>query len=323
MVEWNEQAGRLREAVLDLLWEQWGAFGAAGLSLAKKVPFVADPEALILATMRFGAGEARLTDEVLDWLSRNGGLISLQRLKNLQTSSRVGTREGLVGLGSFMEQQGFRNGKALSIWAGKVSSESGQPWVSETSELREMSVVPDLRREECFLLRMRSVFGVSARPEVLTWLLTHEEGYAAEIARDTGWFSKSVQAILNDLELAGLVISHPEGKRKVFALRRRNGILDPTLGLGDLHWLSQGPFYLGVLYAIQTADRLAKMPEASESAKAIAIRGEMTSLNAAFRLSGMKDPFAGGGFLKGTELVECFERGLRDLVKVLEGRDFG
>ena len=59
---------RLREAVLDLLWEQWGALGAAGLSLAKKVPFVVDPEALLLATMRFGAGEARLTDEVLDWL---------------------------------------------------------------------------------------------------------------------------------------------------------------------------------------------------------------------------------------------------------------
>ena len=30
---------RLREVVLDLLWEQWGALGAAGLSLAKKVPF--------------------------------------------------------------------------------------------------------------------------------------------------------------------------------------------------------------------------------------------------------------------------------------------
>ena len=314
---------RLREAVLDLLWEQWGALGAAGLSLAKKVPFVVDPEALLLATMRFGAGEARLTDEVLDWLSTNGGLISLQRLKNLQTSSRVGPREGLVELGSFMEQQGFRNWKTLPTWAGKVSSRSGQSWVTETSELREMSVVPDVGREECFLLRMRSVFGVSARPEVLIWLLTHEEGYAAEIARDTGWFSKSVQAILNDLELAGLVISHPEGKRKVFSLSRRNGILDPALGFGDLHWLSQGPFYLGVLYATRTVDRLAEMPEASESAKAIAVRKEMPAMNAAFRLSGMKDPFAGGLFLKGAELVECFERGMRDLVKVLEGREFG
>lgn len=313
----------LREAVLDLLWEQWGTLGAAGVSLAKRVPFVVDPEALLLATMRFGVGEARLTEEVLDWLSKNGGLISLQRLKNLQASSRVGTREGLVELGRFMEQQGFRNWKTLRTWAGKVPPGSGPSWVPETSELREMSVAPELGRAECFLLRMRSVFGVSARPEVLTWLLTHEEGYAAGVARDTGWFSKSVQAILNDLELAGVVISHPQGKRKVFSLRPRNGILDPALGLGGLHWLSQGAFYLGVLYATRTADRLAERPEASESAKAIAVRKEMTSMNAAFRLSGMKDPFAGGGGLNGAELVDCFERGMQDLVQVLEKRSFG
>jgi len=48
-----------------------------------------------------------------DWLSTYGGLISLQRLQNLQTSSRVGTRERLEELGVFTEQQGFRNWKGL------------------------------------------------------------------------------------------------------------------------------------------------------------------------------------------------------------------
>jgi hypothetical protein len=45
----------------------------------------------------------------------------------------------------------------------------------------------------------------------------------------------------------------------------------------------------------------------------------MTSMNAAFRLSGMKDPFEGGGFLRGEELVECFEGGVRELVRMVEG----
>ena len=178
---------RLREEIGDLLWDQWCALGVAGRASRKAVPFVVDPEVLLLATMRFSAGDGRLLAEVLDWLSRNGGLISLQRLKNLQTSSQLGTREGLEELGKFMEREGVRNWKSLAGWASKVSAVSGQGGLFKNREQRGMSQAPDCRRPETFLLRMRGIFGVSARPEVLTWFLTHDEGYAAQIARE---FSK-------------------------------------------------------------------------------------------------------------------------------------
>ena len=135
-------------------------------------------------------------------------------------------------------------------------------------------------------------------------------------------YPKSVQAILNDLEQAGLVVSHPEGKRKVFSLKSRNGILEPSLGFGDLHWLSQGPFYLGILYAVQTLERLAEMPRESAGAKAIAVRKEMPAMNAAFRLAGITDPFAGGLLLTGEALVECFDEGAALLSDCLERRRF-
>jgi len=89
---------------------------------------------------------------------------------------------------------------------------------------RGMSQPPDPARAEAFLLRMRLVFGVSARAEVITWLLTHEGGHAAGIARETGWFSKSVQAILNGLEQAGMLVSRVDGKRKDCNLHPRAGL---------------------------------------------------------------------------------------------------
>jgi hypothetical protein len=164
----DKRLEHLREAILDFLWDQWAALGVAGRPSGKELPFVVDPEALLLATMQFGAGEGRLVSEVLDWMSRNGGLISLQRLKNVQTSSRVGTREGLEELGRFMEKAGYRNWKSLSSWAENVSSCSARVGMWEDGQLREMSQAPDCSRPEAFLLRMRGIFGVSARPEVLT-----------------------------------------------------------------------------------------------------------------------------------------------------------
>ena len=53
----SSQLERLQEAVVDLLWDQWVALGLAGRPSGKKVPFVVDPEALLLATMRFGTGD--------------------------------------------------------------------------------------------------------------------------------------------------------------------------------------------------------------------------------------------------------------------------
>jgi len=84
----DNQLKLLREAMIDLLWDQWSALGVAGRASGNAVPFVVDPEALLLATIRFGANDSRLVTEVTEWLSRYGGMISLQRLKNLQKAWR-------------------------------------------------------------------------------------------------------------------------------------------------------------------------------------------------------------------------------------------
>ncbi|MGL4402106.1 MAG: hypothetical protein ACRCXD_19795, partial [Luteolibacter sp.] len=72
----TEQKQRLHEAIRDFLWDQWVALGLAGHATSAPVPFVVDPEALLLATFRVAIDSGRFRSEVFDWLSKNGGLLS-------------------------------------------------------------------------------------------------------------------------------------------------------------------------------------------------------------------------------------------------------
>jgi hypothetical protein len=74
------------EATIDLLWRQWCSLGVSGHAAPVNQSLLLDPEALLLATTAVGRSEPRLFDEMVDWLNSFGGLVSLQRLKNLQHS---------------------------------------------------------------------------------------------------------------------------------------------------------------------------------------------------------------------------------------------
>ncbi len=207
---------RLQAALNDFLRDQWVALGLAGHASGRPVPFAIDPEALLLATLRFSFHEARFRGEVLDWLTRNGKLLSVQRAKNFDHAMRVAPPEHVRSLSAFLENAGHPNRKTLG---SRVQHVSITDFTAVT--LRSMSQPPDPARPEAFVLRMRLLFGVNARAEIIAWLLTHAEGHAARIARHTGWFSKSVQAILTDLEQAGMLVSRTEGKRKNYAITPR------------------------------------------------------------------------------------------------------
>ena len=82
-----------------------------------------------------------------------------------------------------------------------------------------------------------------------------------------------------------------------------------------LRWFTQAPFYLGVLHVIHTHERLGKNPDASDSVKSILIHQDLAAINAAFRLAGIRDPFAAMAALKGLEAVDAFDAGIGSLVE--------
>jgi hypothetical protein len=310
-MEMTELRNRLRAALTDFLWDQWVALGLAGHASGPPVPFVIDPEALLLATLRFGMNEARFRGEVLDWLQRNGSLLSVQRMKNLDVATRMAPPEHIRGLSAFMVRAGHPNWKTLDtrVQPAALTDFTG-------SSLRGMSQPPDPSKPEAFLLRMRLLFGVNARAEVITWMFTHATGHAAMIARETGWFSKSVQAILNDLEQAGMLVSRTEGKRKECALSPRANLWNPGLASG-LHWFTQGMFYSGILHVLNTLDAAAD-PGLSPQARAIAIRRDLTPLESAFRQAGLATLYGDIHRERGEALVQGFENGTASLIRLLE-----
>lgn len=317
----QELLNELREALIEFLWDQWMVLGGAGSGRSGRVPFAIDPEALLLATMRLGRTDSRLTGEALDWLARNGKLVSLQRLKNVQLATKVAGTECLRELAGFMTDAGYRNWRSLDQGASKASAPSGGSFVPDGFQARGMSQAPDCAAPEAFILRLRALFGVSARPEVLAWLLTHRAGYAAEIARDVGWFSKSVQAILNELELSRLLVSEAVGKRKLYSQNPGSETLHPSLGKG-LQWFSQSWFYLGMHHVETTLDTLQKSPGRSVHAQAIKIREDLAAMNTALRMAGVEEIFAGSNQLAGEALITCFHDGARSIRNMLTERNF-
>ena len=81
----QDSLSHLTTRMVDLLWHQWSSIGVAGYPRPGD-DWIIDPEALLLATTRFGRHDSRLMDESIDWLSKFGRRISLQRLQGLHRS---------------------------------------------------------------------------------------------------------------------------------------------------------------------------------------------------------------------------------------------
>lgn len=227
----------LRESLLKLLWRQWSALGVSGHGPAGGRTMI-DPEALILVSTIFARYDARLFDEMFDWLRANGTWINILRLTRLQKDHLLGDESILAALADHLtEDSAHLKWKVLT----KVAASTSDPrplfphlavlnrtdekfrqrgWLRPPVENRGLSQPPRPNQPATFILKLRALFGRQARAEVLAWLLTHEAGHPAQIARETGYFRGSVQNVLNELELSGHVQATRQGREKLFTTRR-------------------------------------------------------------------------------------------------------
>lgn len=70
------------ERVQNFIWRQWCQMGVAG-SVPEGDQWVIDPEPLLAFTSDVARHDARMFDEVLDWLVTNGHWINTQRLSTI------------------------------------------------------------------------------------------------------------------------------------------------------------------------------------------------------------------------------------------------
>jgi hypothetical protein len=230
-------------ALLNILWTQWTSLGIRGSLTKDSVVGVIDPEALLLISGSVARYDARLFDAVLEWLNINGRFVNVTRF------NRMLTKDGFVGkkvLTAMMDTAftSEHKGKWLRLNRQKKNEngsnemlffqKTGQPipvlhnpdscfikygFVRERFYKRNIAGVFSPARTENLLLRLRAVFGLNARSEIVLYLLLNRRGSPGAIARDCYYFPATISKALAEMELSGLVISRIEGRHRYYEFK--------------------------------------------------------------------------------------------------------
>ncbi len=199
----------LADRALGLASSAWTELGVSGWS-STHGDWAIDPEPLIPFTAWLGDADPRLRDEATDWCIRNWRHISKARLKNLLRNQPDGVR------------------RAFGEFAATVNEHAGTSWPESTAPRRVAttgrSTRPALDRRSMAWLRLRAMFGVGARAEILRSFLSHDGGWmsVAGLAVATAYTKRNVAEECDALERAGVLSVRPRGNRFYYALARRD-----------------------------------------------------------------------------------------------------
>ncbi|MCF7788390.1 MAG: hypothetical protein K9N47_19880 [Prosthecobacter sp.] len=321
----NSFKERLLEVLLQFLWRQWSALGVAGYTSIRD-PWMIDPEALLLFSLPIARNDPRLFDEIMDWLHQNGTSISIQRLQTLSKEFHLGDLTLLRPIADKMGATSMHAKWRLLEKMGPSAPSAEAPrllfegtpvfaepdpqflhwgWLRGRIELRGMSQKPRIDQPTTFLFKLRALFGRQVRAEVMAWLLSHEHGHPAEIARQTGYFARSVQLVLNELETSGLIRAHRIGREKHFSLLHAQWRFLINWGPPETFpvWIAWAPLF----QALQTFLACLSQPgldERSERFQSIKLREALTDSMPALVQAGIahrlqsSPQLTGGGLIK-------------------------
>ena len=223
------------EAVTEAVWEQWESLGAhTGSRSDRPLRFVIDPEALLLTSFYAERFEMRLRDFAI-WCARShSSLYSVQRAKTL-AKRFPDLEEGLSAFAHHADEAGD------SRWTQFIRSQTvreAQP--SRNDRLRgpkEARVHPP----STLVYRLRSGFGVNAKPDILAFLYSFGSRGASrrETAEAVGYSRATVRSALADLVRAKFVL-RIDGRPTTYTVRRDlwRPILEmETLDVQTLSWV--------------------------------------------------------------------------------------
>jgi len=231
---------RARRGFLEFAWRQWAQVGlSANVTGADR--WAIDPEALILFTIEVAWRDPRLFDEMLDWLTGNRRLLSMQRLRNL--TARFPVDPGLVGAalacagesvpslqGPTSQRKHRQYPEDAPVFSPDIVSFIGEPdpAFAEHGYLRPRafrsgkSSEPDARQPVNLAFQLRHLFGPGSRSEVMRILLTFADGPldAARISDEAGFAKRNVNGTLAGLSASRVVKARWSGNERIFLAYR-------------------------------------------------------------------------------------------------------
>jgi hypothetical protein len=204
----------LREYVLDALWSQWHELGVATTVPRRHGDEILDPEPLIAFTAVHADLDPRLRDESIDWVLRHGTYLSKARLKNVLSGW------SLLASPTFQQYAATVNAHSAAAWPAG----SAKPLAFRS---RARSLLEDLTRPALLSLRIRALFGVGARAELLRAFLRQPQVSltAADLAVETSYTKRNVLNELEPLRFAGLVRRFRAVNSDRFSLARLNELV--------------------------------------------------------------------------------------------------
>jgi len=196
------------EQATALAWGAWVELGVSGWTETHS-DWAIDPEPLIVFTTFLGDEDARLRDEATDWCVRNWRYVSKTRLKNLVREQPPAARH------------------AFGAFAATVGEHAGVVW-PYASEPRRFTLTgrssgPRLDKPSMVWLRLRTMFGLGARAEILRYFLSQEDGRssAATISAATNYTKRNISEECETLAHAGVLNVRPMGNRFYYSLAKR------------------------------------------------------------------------------------------------------
>lgn len=245
-----ELRSRVRADLVGWAWDQWAQLGVSAAS-GRADRWAADPEALLLFTFEVARADARLFDEVLDWLALNDRLVSVQRLRNLchdradrslvdaavdwaahsRRRAQLTPRDRKRQVARGQTEALFRD---LSVRADLVDETfQANGWMRPRTERGGKSQPPNTLAPINFAFRLRQILGVGARAEVVRFLLTIEAPSLTTqvIAESAGYAKRNVYEALNALQGAGVIDAVTVGNERRYRIDRERWAV--LLGLAD------------------------------------------------------------------------------------------
>lgn len=240
----SELRSQVRARLLGFAWDEWAQMGVLATS-SRHDRWAIDPEALLLFTLDVGRADARLFEEISDWMNVNEALISVRRLRNLcrdaadlaladaflASAAHWRPRARLAGKKSPQapnrsEAQPFFRDTITTIHDPVDAAFLRHGWLKAEVKPSGKSQAPDLLAPPNFSFRLRQILGVGARAEVVRVLLTIESPRPISqvttqvIANAAGYARRNVQEALHSLSSAGVIRSTRFGNELRYGVER-------------------------------------------------------------------------------------------------------
>lgn len=184
------------EAGVDIVWRQWQCLGAPIAGSSVRLPSsVIDPEALVLASLGLWERERRLLDVVAWWARTGSRMLSVQRMRTLLPGFGTDVEEGFGVFAALADRGGDRRWRR---YATKVPADTRGEKGNAHGHFEAGPTI---------ILRLRAGFGVSAKADVMSFLLGRqsEPATARQIAAALDYTPASIRAAVGEMVRAGVV----------------------------------------------------------------------------------------------------------------------